>query len=68
MRLKEVMFKDEASLIIYVTKEEKNNAAIIHKINELKKTYKNLSIFISGDKEMKGVLECLINDKRRGVL
>ncbi len=68
MRLKNVVSMGSAGLIIYISENEKNDSIIIQKINELKKIYKNLAVFVSGDKEMKEVLGCFISSKRGEVL
>lgn len=64
MRIKNVEFDNEDSLIIYINNEEKNNKDIINKIEEYKKTYKNVSVFISGNIDMKNTLKRIIYDKK----
>jgi len=63
MRVKEVEFENEKSLIVYVTEEERKNENVIMQINEYKALYKNISIFISGDAGIESVLGRIINNR-----
>ncbi|HEY9059455.1 MAG TPA: hypothetical protein VIO64_02970 [Pseudobacteroides sp.] len=63
MRIKETTFNAEPNLIIYVTEEESNNNEIISRIDEYKKKYKCISIFISGKADIKGILKKMIIEK-----
>lgn len=63
MRIRETTFKAESNLIIYITEEESNNNEIISRIDEYKKKYKSISIFISGKADIKGVLKKMIIER-----
>lgn len=63
MRSKEVMYKDEKSIMIYIGKDEENDKIIQNKIKEYKSKYENVAIFIGGDIPMEIVLTKIIQDE-----
>lgn len=64
MRIKELKYNNRDSLIVYMTPDEKNNEAIKKKINEYKKSYDYISIFIGGNKRIEDVLKNIIEEKQ----
>lgn len=65
MRFREVSYKDQISLIVYLTEEERNSADIAEKVNRLKGLYKNIAIFISGDVSAENILKTILNGSRK---
>lgn len=63
MRTREATFKSQTGLIIYITSEEKNSPEVIREIEEYKKYYRNISVFISGSKDLKNTLKQIVADK-----
>lgn len=64
MRIKELKYNNRDSLIVYMTPDEKNNEATKKKINEYKKSYDYISIFIGGNKRIEDVLKNIIEEKQ----
>ncbi|MBC2579352.1 hypothetical protein [Clostridium sp. DJ247] len=63
MRIKELKYNNRDSLIIYITEEEKNDAILRKKINDYKKLYRDVSIFISGNNKIEDVLLKMVQEK-----
>lgn len=57
MRVREVEFANEKSLIVYLTGEERKNENVISLVNEYKSLYRDVSIFVSGNMRMEDTLE-----------
>lgn len=62
MRIKKVKYKDEESMMIYITKEENESEEVKNKINSYKKQYKNIAVFISGNNKIEDTLNKIIKD------
>ncbi len=60
MKIQKFDFENKQIIQIYISKQEQENSKIIEKINQLKKQYSNISIFINGEndtvKKIKGIL------------
>ena len=63
MRIKGLKYNNRDSLIIYMTEEEKNDEISMKKINEYKKTYSDISIFVSGSNKIEDVLLKMVEEK-----
>lgn len=63
MRVKELKYNNKNSLIIYMTEEEKNDEILKKKINDYRKLYSNISIFISGNNKIEDVLIKMVQEK-----
>ena len=61
MRIKEVVIKNDKSLIVYLTEMESKDVDIINRINEFKRLYKNISIFVSGNTPIEKVLKVILD-------
>lgn len=64
MRIKELKYNNRDSLIVYMTPDEKNNEVIKKKINDYRKSYDYISIFIGGNKRIEDVLKNIIEEKQ----
>ena len=66
MKIQKYKFEKEEMLQIYIKKSEQEDLKIIQKINELKKHYSNITIFISGENEtIKTIKEMLNYEKNK---
>ena len=66
MKIQKYKLKKDEILQIYINKSEQEDLKIIKKINELKKHYSNLTIFISGENEtIKTIKEMLNYEKSK---
>ena len=63
MRIKELKYNNRNSLIIYMTEEEKIDEISMKKINDYKKTYSDISIFVSGSNKIEDVLLKMVEEK-----
>lgn len=64
MRIKELKYNNRDSLIIYMTEEERNDEILKIKVNEYKKSYRDISIFISGNNKIEDVLIKMLQEKK----
>jgi hypothetical protein len=62
MRIKNVKYKDEESIMIYINQEENNNNEIQDKIKSYKAQYKNVAVFLSGNNRIEDMLEKVIKN------
>jgi len=68
MKVQRFNFENNEIIQIYINKLEQNDSKIIEEINELKKQYSNISIFINGEKDtVKIVKEILNYEKSRKI-
>lgn len=65
MRVREVEFENEKSLIVYLTKEERKNENVISLIDEYKRLYRDVSVFVSGNVCIESILEKILTGKER---
>ena len=65
MRIKELKYNNRDSLIIYMTEEDKNNENLKKRINDYKKSFSTISIFISGKNKIEDVLIKMIERKQK---
>lgn len=63
MRVKKVWRQDTEGLMIFISSLEKDNEDIKRQIDDYKKLYKEVSIFISGSNSIERVLETIIQEK-----
>lgn len=62
MRIKKTKYKEEESIMIYITKEENGNKDVQDKIKNYKAQYKNTAVFVSGDNNIENALEKIIKN------
>lgn len=62
MRVKNVKYKEEKSIMIYISKQENNDKDIQEKIKGYKAKYKNVVVFVSGNNSMEEALEKIIKN------
>lgn len=68
MKIQKFNFENNEIVQIYINKAEQENSKVIEKINQLKRQYSNISIFISGENEtVKTIKEILNYEKSRKV-
>ena len=68
MKIQKIDFENKQIIQIYISKQEQENSKIIKEINQLKKQYSDISIFISGENEtVKTIKEILNYEKSRKV-
>lgn len=68
MKIQKFNFENNEIVQIYISKQEKENSKIIEKINQLKKQYLNISIFINGESDtVKTIKEILNYEKSKNV-
>ncbi len=60
MRVKEVQYGNDTSLMIYLTADERNNPEVIGQINAYKEQYKGVSLFVSGKNDIKSVIRRMV--------
>jgi hypothetical protein len=63
MRVKKIFYENKERLIIFITLEEWGNGDIKKQIEEYKKLYKEVSVFISGNNSIKDILENMIQER-----
>lgn len=61
MRINEFTYNKETMLQVYVTNDEIHNPSILSKLEELKKQYKHIGIFVSGKKDFKEVASNILS-------
>lgn len=62
MRTKSVVYNGKDCLMVYITKQERQDEQIMKKINEYKDKY-DIAIFVSGDRDIKEVIADIIKEK-----
>ncbi len=68
MKILKFDFENKQIIQIYINKEEQENSKIIEEINQLKKQYSNISIFINGENETIKIIKEMLNyEKSRKV-
>lgn len=68
MKVQRFNFENNEIIQIYINRLEQNDSKIIEEINQLKKQFSNISIFISGNNEtVKTIKEMLNYEKSRKV-
>lgn len=68
MKIQKFNFENNEIIQIYISKQEKENSKIIEKINQLKKQYSNISIFLNGENDtVKTIKEILNYEKSKNV-
>ena len=66
MKIQKYKFEENEMLQIYINKSEKKDLKIIQEINELKKHYSNITMFISGEnKTIKTIKEMMNYEKSK---
>ncbi|PJI09787.1 MULTISPECIES: hypothetical protein [Clostridium] len=63
MHLREVIYKNQKSLIIYLTETEIKDINIKEKIIEYKKEYLNVTVFLSGSRSIENVLKAMVQKR-----
>lgn len=68
MKIQKFNFENNEIVQIYINKAEQENSKVIEKINQLKKQYSNISIFINGeDDTVKTIKEILNYEKSKNI-
>lgn len=68
MKIQKFNFENNEIIQIYISKQEKENSKIIEKINQFKKQYSNISIFINGENDtVKKIKEILNYEKSKNI-
>ncbi len=68
MEIQKFDFENKQIIQIYISKQEQENSKIIEEINQLKKQYSNISIFINGeDDTVKTIKEILNYEKSKNI-
>lgn len=68
MEIQKFNFENNEIIQIYISKQEKENLKIIERINQLKKQYSNISIFINGKNDtVKTIKEILNYQKSKNI-
>lgn len=68
MEIQKFDFENNEIIQIYISKQEKENSKIIEKINQVKKQYSNISIFINGENDtVKKIKEILNYEKSKNM-
>lgn len=68
MEIQKFNFENNEIIQIYMSKQEQENSKIIEEINQLKKQYSNISIFISGENDtVRTIKEMLNYEKSKNV-
>lgn len=61
MKIQKFDFENKQIIQIYISKQEQENSKIIEEINQLKKQYSNISIFISGENDTVRTIKEMLN-------
>ncbi len=64
MKIQKFNFENNEIIQIYISKQEKENSKIIEKINQLKKQYLNISIFLNGENDTVKTIKEILNYKK----
>ena len=68
MEIQKFDFENNEIIQIYISKQEQENSKVIEEINQLKKQYSNISIFINGENDtVKKIKEILNYEKSKNV-
>lgn len=68
MEIQKFDFENKQIIQIYISKQEQENSKIIEEINQLKKQYSNISIFINGENNtVKTIKEMLNYEKSKNI-
>lgn len=68
MEIQKFDFENKQIIQIYISKQEQENSKIIEEINQLKKQYSNISIFINGENNtVRTIKEMLIYEKSKNI-
>ena len=68
MKIQKFNFENKQIIQIYISKQEQENSKIIKEINQLKKQYSNISIFINGENDtIKTIKEILNYEKSKNI-
>lgn len=68
MKIQKFDFKNKQIIQIYISKQEQENSKIIKEIDQLKKQYSNISIFINGENDtIKTIKEMLNYEKSKNM-
>lgn len=68
MEIQKFDFENKQIIQIYISKQEQENSKIIEEINQLKKQYSNISIFINGENDtVKTIKEILNYEKSKNM-
>jgi hypothetical protein len=62
LRTKSVVYNGRDCLMVYITKQERQDEHIMHKIDLYKDRY-DTAIFVSGDRDIKEVITNMIKEK-----
>lgn len=61
MKIQKFDFENKQIIQIYISKQEQENSKIIKEINQLKKQYSNISIFINGENDTIKTIKEILN-------
>ena len=61
MEIQKFNFENKQIIQIYISKQEQENSKIIEEINQLKKQYSNISIFINGENNTVKIIKEILN-------
>ncbi|MCI8470287.1 MAG: hypothetical protein HFJ35_02150 [Clostridia bacterium] len=64
MKTQKFDFENKQIIQIYISKQEQENSKIIEEINQLKKQYSNISIFINGENDTIKAIKEMLNYKK----
>jgi len=64
MKIQKFGFENKQIIQIYISKQEQENLKIIKEINQLKKQYSNISIFINGENDTIKTMKEILNYKK----
>ncbi len=68
MKIQKFNFENKQIIQIYISKQEQENSKVIKEINQLKKQYSNISIFINGENDtIKTIKEILNYEKSKNM-
>lgn len=68
MKIQKFNFENNERIQIYINNAEQNDSKIIEEINQLKKRYANISIFINGENDtVKTIREMLNYEKSKNM-
>ena len=68
MKIQKFNFENKQIIQIYISKQEQENSKVIKEINQLKKQYSNISIFINGENDtVKTIKEMLNYEKSKNM-
>ena len=68
MKIQKFDFENKQIIQIYISKQEQENSKIIKEINQLKKQYSDISIFINGENDtVKTIKEILNYEKSKNI-